>query len=147
MEDLYKRLASLPNTLENRQKLVSIAADIAESALHLFEEVYHDDERPRKAIEAAREWVKNPCAETAMAAQVAGHHVYECVCETIDAIKAGDAAVFASDAAEWAADAAYSLVHTTSGIDIVGHVIDALNSAEKANLIKQEEIIKKYLGE
>jgi hypothetical protein len=33
-----------------------IAADVAESVLHIFEDKYPDDERPRKAIESIREW-------------------------------------------------------------------------------------------
>jgi hypothetical protein len=43
---------------ENEHKLLAIwAADCAEHVLSLFEDYYPDDDRPRKAIEAARAWV------------------------------------------------------------------------------------------
>lgn len=37
-----------------KDNLSLVAADIAESVLHLFENDYPNDDRPRKAIEAAR---------------------------------------------------------------------------------------------
>ncbi len=44
---------------EQDHKLLAIwAADCAERVLSSFEELYPDDARPRKAIEAARAWVR-----------------------------------------------------------------------------------------
>jgi len=36
-----------------------IAADFAESVLHIYEEEYQNDDRPRKAIQAARDYANN----------------------------------------------------------------------------------------
>ena len=47
-------------------------ADVAESVLHLFEAKYPDDDRPRKAIEAARRYPKGH-QQRANAANAAGY--------------------------------------------------------------------------
>ena len=44
---------------------VFLAAQFAEKALPVWEEKYPKDMRPRKAIEAAKEWLKNPSANAA----------------------------------------------------------------------------------
>lgn len=67
----------------------------AELVLHIFEKEYPEDNRPRKAIEATKTWLKNPTEKNKMAA----HH-------------AADAA---TDAA-YAADAAYYATRADSGI-------------------------------
>ncbi len=48
---------------EKHQLLVIWAADCAERVLAIFEQNHPEDERPRKAIEAARKWV---CGELKM---------------------------------------------------------------------------------
>lgn len=39
-----------------KNEIVSFAADVAESVLHIYESKYPDDGRPRKAIESARKY-------------------------------------------------------------------------------------------
>ena len=43
--------------------LASIAIDAAKSCIHVFEAEYPADDRPRKALEAAEKWLKEPTAE------------------------------------------------------------------------------------
>ena len=43
---------------QDQKSLVAWAADCAERVLALFENVYPKDDRPRKAIEACRAWVR-----------------------------------------------------------------------------------------
>ena len=54
------------------QKLnVLIAVTFAKKVLHIYEEKYPDDLRPRKAIEAAEEYLSNPTAANAAASAAA----------------------------------------------------------------------------
>ena len=48
-----------PTTTQNHKLLASWAADCAEHVLEIFENVNPNDDRPRKAIEAARAWVRD----------------------------------------------------------------------------------------
>ena len=43
--------------------LVSIAIEAAKSCLHVFENEYPADDRPRKALEAAEKWLHEPTIE------------------------------------------------------------------------------------
>jgi len=50
---------------------VKVAIFSAESVLNIFEEKYPDDDRPRKAIEAAKNYLENPTKAAAAAADAA----------------------------------------------------------------------------
>jgi len=52
----------------DKRLAVTIAIFFAEDVLPIFEKEYPEDKRPRKAIEAAKAWIVNPCRETASAA-------------------------------------------------------------------------------
>jgi len=54
--------------IPTKKVCVKFAIACAERRLHVFEEKYPADKRPRKAIEAAKAWIKNPCDETKAAA-------------------------------------------------------------------------------
>ena len=49
----------------NRRALVRFAADCARHVLPTFEKKHPKDDRPRRAIEAARAWAKNPTEKNA----------------------------------------------------------------------------------
>jgi len=49
----------LVNTNHNNRNLQMIACDCAESVLPNYESAYPDDDRPRKAIQAARDYVND----------------------------------------------------------------------------------------
>jgi len=104
--DVSKSITDLPNKPDQRA-LARWAADCAEHVLPYFEEKYPKDERPRKAIEAVRAWVRGEirvgeARTTAVAAHAAAR----------DARGAGqDAACFAARAAGHAAGTAHVAGH------------------------------------
>ncbi|MHB8084252.1 MAG: putative immunity protein [Dehalococcoidia bacterium] len=79
---------------------VRFAILCAESALHFFEDKYPKDDRPRKAIEAAKEYLKTKTASYASyasyAARAAAHAAY-----------AASAASYAASATSYAASATF----------------------------------------
>ena len=88
-------------TLEslNPDKKLSVFLTIkfAEKSLHIYEAQYPADIRPRAAIEAAKEWLRNPSDTTA---------AYYGAADAARAARDWAGAVGAADAAAWAADAA-----------------------------------------
>lgn len=111
-----------------------IAADFAESVLHLFEENFPNDDRPRKAIEAARGGDKEKAADAADAASAASAAAASA--SAYDAASAAYAAFYAAAAYD-AASAAYDAA--TAAADAV--------SAYAAECTKQAEILRKYFTE
>jgi hypothetical protein len=86
--------------IATKTQAVLIAIFAAEPAIDIFENKYPDDKRPRKAIEAAKAYIDNPCENTRLAANHAYHAAYAA------AYAAYAAAYAAADAAYAAADAA-----------------------------------------
>jgi len=79
--------------------MVSFAILCAEAVLSIYEIKYPNDDRPRKAIEAAKKYLRHPSADAARAAYAA----YAAADAAYAAAYAADAAVYA---AAYAADAA-----------------------------------------
>ena len=96
-----------------KENIALAAADIAESVLHLYESEYPNDDRPRKAIEAARSGdAEKAIADADAAAKVAYANAVNAV-NAAAAYAAADAAAYAaayataaSAAAAYAADEA-----------------------------------------
>ena len=84
------------------QKKDSVALSVyaAELCLDNFEKMYPEDKRPRLAIDAAKQWMKNPNEGTARAAYSAAYSAADSA--------AASAADSAADSAASAARAAYS---------------------------------------
>ena len=80
-----------------KDRLRLVAADFAERVLHIYESKYPNDDRPRKAIEAARSGDKNAAADAAAAAAYAAAAAAYAYAAAADA-----------DAAAAAANAAYA---------------------------------------
>jgi len=93
--------------MDHPQK-IQYAIFAAESVIKIFEKKYPNDDRPRKAIEAAKEYLKNPSTENKKAAAYAA--AYAAYAAAYAAADAADAAAYAAaDAAAYAAaDAAYA---------------------------------------
>ncbi len=90
---------------EDKPVSVFIALLFAEEVLHIFEEKYPKDLRPREAIEAAKHWLSERTSEAANAAYAAAY----AATYAADAAAVNDAAYAASNAAYAAANtAAYS---------------------------------------
>jgi len=109
-----------------------IAADFAKSVLHIYEEKYPGDKRPRKAIDNARADVAWAAAETADAYAAAG------------AVGAA-AAAWAATAAGYAA-AAVAVDTAWAAAYAAAYAAVASDDAYAAERQKQAEILIKYLG-
>lgn len=88
------------------------AADCAQHVLYLFEEMQPDDERPRRAIEAARAWARGEMSMSQ--ARAAGGHAMAAARNLKGAARyaayaAGQAAVVAHVAAHELGAAAYAI--------------------------------------
>ena len=100
-----------------------IAADFAESVLHLFEEKFPDDDRPRKAIEAARSGDRGKAKGAVDAARAAA-----------------DAAVYADAAADATAYAAAQ----AAAVAAARATASTAAAADAAECNKQAETLRKY---
>ena len=75
----------------------------AEQVIDVFEERYPNDNRPRKAINAAKAYIKNPCKKTEAA---------------VDSAYAAAYTAFGVDSAYAAVDSAYAAAYTADIADI-----------------------------
>ena len=94
-----------------QQQIVLLACECAESSLPLFEQRYPNDQRPRKAIEAARAWANGD--------------------GTIEQVRTARAAAYAyADDAAAAADAGrvHSLVSLPAGAEAAGNFSSPISS-------------------
>ena len=96
----------------DKRTSVAVAVTCAERVLARYEAKYPGDNRPRAAIEAARNWLDNPCEETRAAAYAAyAAAAYAAAAAAYAAAAAAAAAAYAAaDAADAAADAARTKV-------------------------------------
>ena len=104
---------------------VFLAIGFAEKALSIWEQKYPEDMRPRKAIEAAKEWLKNPSAAAAArsAARSAANTAY-------------------ANAAYAAANAAYAAVYAVRSAPDAAYDADdaaAIAAAIAANALEADE--------
>jgi len=91
--------------LMNKNQAARYAIFSAEQVLDIYERKYPDDKRPRNAIEAAKAYLKNPCAKTKAAAVNAYTAAYAAYAAAY-AYATANVAYAASNAAAYAADAA-----------------------------------------
>ena len=118
-------------------KLVLCVCEIAERVLPIFEAEYPDDNKPRKAIEAARRYAENPSEENRLAVNTA--------CDDVCAVRV--AAYYTARAA------ARALVYDTltardavCAVYAVNVVYDAANAVNDnvAEKKAQADIVRKY---
>lgn len=117
------------------KQYVSYAVYAAEQVIDIYEKKYPDDDRPRKAIAAAKKCIKNPskqnknaAADAADAAAYVAAHASDVSCSAYAAAYAAYAAVDVADAAD-AADAAADAARKKMGLKILKHGIKILNDA------------------
>ena len=149
LDDFWWTLGTLPNNEVFRL----MACDFAESTLHIFENKYPGDERPRKAIQAARDYAlgnidsaarsaAESAAESAAwsAARSADWSAAESAAESAAWSAARSAARSAAESAAWSAaeSAARSAARSAAGS------ADG-SAARSAEQEKQIQIINKYL--
>ena len=128
----------------DKDKLRFVAADFAERVLHIYESKYPNDDRPRKAIEAARNGdIASNAAANANAAAV--NAVYAAYAAYAAAYAAADAAS-AADVYADAYAAAYAAAAAASASAAVAYAVYAADACE-AEEVAQLEIMKRYARE
>ena len=152
-EDFHWIMQKLITT---KEQSVMIAVFSAECVIDIFENKHPDDKRPRKAIDAAKEWIKNPCPKTksdaayaAYAANAAANAAYAAADAANAAADAANAAAYAAYAAADAADAAYAAVYAADAADAAAYaaayaVDAAAYAAHKETLKKCADIVRKH---
>jgi hypothetical protein len=122
-------------THKDENKVRLFAADIAERVLHIFEEKRPDDDRPRKAIQAARDFANGKIDEDACKA--ASEAAYSASYVTRAARAAARAATWsasyvtrAADAATWSARAA-SNAHATRAVHVASETEEQIKLFKK----------------
>jgi hypothetical protein len=116
----------------------TFAADCAERVLGLFEAKFPDDDRPRKAIEAARACIADPTPENRAAAGAAGAAAWDAAWAAAGAAgAAGAAARAAVYAARYAGDAAWDAAWAVAvAAGAAGAAWDAEREWQGAHLIE-----------
>jgi hypothetical protein len=114
---------------EPDHRLMAIwAADCAEHVLPYFEDIYPEDDRPRKAVEAARAWVRGDLSmvdarKAALASHAAARDANNKAAQT--AARAAGHAAATAHAADHARHAAAYAVKAASAAEITGDAADA----------------------
>ena len=99
---------SVPRLIKTKKDRVRFAVFCAELVLPVFESEYPDDKRPREAIQATKNWLKNPNRENRLTARATAGVAVRA------ARVAAEAADWAAKAADWAAKAAWA----TAGVAV-----------------------------
>ena len=141
---------------------VFLAVQFAERALPIWEGKYPEDMRPRRAIEAAKEWLKNPSGEYSVAESVIAQAAHEAATHyATDVDSASSAAYAASSAlaaiysnayAAWAAHAAADALEVDEKSLIHEVILENLDwilqyKIESGQSFNQPELILNYLDE
>ena len=107
----------LSRAFTTKRQRVQYAVFAAEQVLHLFEDRYPEDKRPRNAIGAAKRWLEDESAAAADAdAYAYADAAYAAYAYAADAAAAADAYADAADA-DAAADAAYAAAAAADAAD------------------------------
>ena len=128
-----------------------IAADFAESVLHLFEEKFPDDDRPRKAIEAARSGDRGKAKGAVDAARAAASQATDAAddadaddADAAAAAYAARAAAYAAVYADAAADATAYAAAQAAAVAAARATASTAAAADAAECNKQAETLRKY---
>jgi len=116
--------------LMNKKQAVQYAIFAAEQVIDIYEGKYPNDKRPRNAIEAAKAYLKHPCAKTKADAEAA-----------VEAVDAEAACAAAYTAYAEAADAACAAAYTA-----YAEAADAACAAACARRKMQAKILKYGIG-
>lgn len=113
---------------EDQKLMATWAADCAKRVLPFFEEAYPDDDRPRKALETCRTWIRTGLFKMAeiRAASLGSHAAAR-------AVKGNDPALFAARAAGQAVGTAHVAQHAYGG---ALYALKAIAASDPANAEK-----------
>lgn len=120
-------------TEEDQKLMATWSLDCAERVLPLFETANPDDERPRKAIEAGREWVRTGIFSMAVIRAVSlGAHA------AAKDVKQSDAECFAAHAAGQAVATAHVPQHAYGGSYYALKAVAAANPKNAKEKVEKE---------
>ena len=157
--DLYKNRnfkKKLVLVLENRiayelpLKMISVkwAVVCAERCLHILEEVRPNDNRPRKAIEAAKQWIIDPTIDI-VAVNAAAYAAFAAAADVGSinsyAANAAYAAAYSAHAAKAAADVASINSYTATAVYAAAAAVYATEQKWSRNKLK--EIVGEYFND
>ena len=160
--DAGQALSLLMNTRQRQEWAIFSA----KSVLHIFEEQYPNDARPRKAIQAAEAYLKDPSAEAAhaaayaaraaytaaahAAARAAAHAAHAAARTAAYAARTARTADAARAAARTVADAAVSAAYAAVSVAYAARAADAADAAADT-AYNYPDLLRKgleiYLGE
>ena len=126
---------------EDQRSLATWAADCAERVLPFFEKAFPKDDRPRRAVEACRTWVRTGVFKMAdiRGASLTAHDAAR------DA-KANDAACFAAHAAGQAVATAHVTQHAYGGAYYALKAIAAMDPANaEVNIARERSWQSRHL--
>ena len=125
-----------------KENIALAAADIAESVLHIFEDKYPNDDRPRKAIEAARKNDTKAANAAAYASNAAADAAFSANDTTYAAAYTAKAAAAAAAYASNAATAAYTIPNATYAAHYATY---AANAAAATAAAKDKQVQEKLI--
>jgi hypothetical protein len=132
-----------PRLMTHKQK-VQWAIFCAEQVINIYEKKYPSDDRPRKAIDAAKACLKNPSEKTKRAAAYAANAAYAAANA---AAYAANAAAYAAYAANAAAYAAYAAAYAANAAAYAAYAANAAAYArEGIRLVCAKKAIAILLG-
>jgi len=129
-------------------------ANVAESVLHIFEDKYPGDERPKLAIEAIRKYKTGDISKSELDANAtyaadAADATYDAADDADDADAAAAAATAATyaatDAADDAADDAAYAAAAAADDDAAADAADAAATARKKQWQESEKLMREFL--
>ena len=127
---------------------VLLACECAEHVLVIFEKKNPSDKRPRQAIEAARNWAKNPTAKNQTLCKSAAGAAYAAACAAYVAYTAAFtacAAAFTACAAAFTAYAAYTAAAASYAAAYAADAADADDDAKKFDRKWQADKIREMI--
>jgi len=128
------------NILDTKMISVKWAVSCAKRVLHIFEEKYPDDKRPRKAIEAVSDWIKDPSEKNKKICVNTSNIFYDLIGSDIN--NAAFAASFASCAVAYSYSAYYAGVAADDASNASSNKSSEIKwQRKKLNQIVYEEIL------
>ena len=126
----------------NRENKIKYAIFAAEQVIDVYEKSFPNDNRPRNAVDAAREYLNNPTPARARAAAAAYAAAYAAPARARAAAAAAYAAAYAADAAAYAADDADAAAYAAAAAAYAAYAAAA--AAYAAAYAEMEHRIIKY---
>jgi hypothetical protein len=124
----------------HKHEYVAYAIFAAEQVIHIYEKKYPNDDKPRKAIEAAKRYLKNPTIKNKDAAYAAAYAAYAAAYAASAAAYAASAAAYAAAAA--AASAAYTASASAAAYAASAAAYTASASASAAAYAASKETMR-----